>query len=579
MTQPPVASVVAGLPAAQREAVLAEDPVVCLLAGAGAGKTRVLTLRVARRIADRSAHPNHVLVCTFSRKAADELRDRLWSLGVGADVQAGTFHRTALRLIGQHRAERGQAPPVVAADRRSLLATVVDGAARARARSGREVWRLDAEIAWAKARGVTPADFEAAARRAGRRPAGGVARVADVYERYEQLRRRRGLLDLDDLLGHCAELLEADRGFARAVRWYHRHLHVDEMQDLNDAQFRLLRLLAGDDPDLFVVGDPNQSVYGWNGADPELLARIPLEFPGTRVLRLDANHRSSPQVVRVASAVLDDPDHAAVSTRRDGPLPRVVRLDTDADEAAWVARQVWRAHRPGRRWSSIAVLARTNAQLTLVAEAMAAEHVPSRTAGADLAPASDVAPGSDAGDQDDKGGTATAGLHVAKSGNIDGHPGTDGHAGDGTSGGDAAGEGAAGEGAEDGTGGDAVVLSTFHRAKGLQWSTVFVIGLSDGLVPLVSARNEQARQEERRLLYVALTRAEDELVCSWATHPDRQRALAGEDARRPCPWLAGVERAVADMARTDVDTDPTQASEHLARIRALLEPTANGAPR
>ncbi|MGH8980774.1 MAG: UvrD-helicase domain-containing protein, partial [Acidimicrobiales bacterium] len=273
-----VAQTVALLEPAQRAAVLADDPVVCVLAGAGTGKTRVLTLRVARRLEDRSAHPNHVLVCTFSRKAASELRDRLWRLGVGGDVRAGTFHRTALQLIGRYRAERGQSAPSVLADRRGLLEAVLEDAAgttrgsrsrgaaqaprgsrRARpdARTRRsEISRLEAEIGWAKARLVAPEDDEAAAKAAHRRSGRPAARVAEVFADYEVARRRRGVLDLDDLLLHAADLLSEDDSFGQAVRWWHRHLFVDETQDLNEAQYRLLRLLVGDDPDLFVVGDP-----------------------------------------------------------------------------------------------------------------------------------------------------------------------------------------------------------------------------------------------------------------------------------------------------------------------------------
>ena len=182
--------------------------------------------------------------------------------------------------------------------------------------------QLETEIGWAKARLVTPADYEAAARRAQRRPAMGAARVAELYTRYEADRRRRGVLDLDDLLWRCADALEEDGRFAAAVRWRFRHLFVDEMQDVNPAQFRLLTCLLGDEPDLCVVGDPNQSVYGWNGADPTLLDRLPSLLPGTRVLRLDENHRCSPQVV-------------GGGRRRPRPRPR----------ARWRRRRRRRRHR------------------------------------------------------------------------------------------------------------------------------------------------------------------------------------------------------------------------------------------
>ena len=553
---PAVASLVTGLEPAQREAVLAAEPVVCVLAGAGTGKTRVLTLRVARRLVDESAQRGHVLVCTFSRKAAQELRDRLYGLGVGRDVEAGTFHRAALRLIAQHRRDRGQPAPAVVADRRPLLSDLLGsatpdpgrrrerdlgpsprGSTSARRPPGRraEVARLDAEIGWAKARLVPPEGYEEACRRASRRPPRPAADVAELYARYEHARRLRGALDLDDLLWHACDLLGQDAELARAVRWWHRHLFVDEMQDLNEAQYRLLRLLAGDEPDLFVVGDPHQSIYGWNGADPEILRRVTEEYAGTRVVRLETNHRCAPPIVRVAAAALGLEAAAPSVPRGAAPLPTVAALRNDAEEARWVARRAWLAHRPGRSWSSIAVLARTNAQLALIAAALDAERVPHRGAGPELAPASDVREPDDVRGPDD-----------VREPNDVREP-------------------------DDGTGADdAVTLSTFHRAKGLQWRTVFVVGLSDGFVPVSGARSGPARAEERRLLYVALTRAEEELTCTWAALPGDTTDAEHVTARRPSPWLAGIEQALGELRGLDVEPSPSQASAQLARVRAQL---------
>ena len=328
------------LTVAQRAAIEAEDPLLCVMAGAGAGKTRVLTLRVARRVRDGSIQADRTLVTTFSRKAAEELRTRLWSLGVSG-VKAGTFHRTALSLLREHRAQRGRPEPQLLPDRRRLLADLVTG-------DPRRVRSLDGEIGWAKARLVTPAHYEAEARRAKRRSGMSAEQVADVYARYEEERRRRRVLDFDDLIVACADSLAGDAAFADAIRWRTRHLFVDEMQDVNPAQFRLLTALLSDEPDLFVVGDPNQSVYGFNGADPTLLDRLPEILRGTKVIRLDENHRCTPQIVAVATAVLQDGERVDTiggevilpsTTRVDGPVPTVISHATEADEAAWVARQ------------------------------------------------------------------------------------------------------------------------------------------------------------------------------------------------------------------------------------------------
>ncbi len=198
--------------------------------------------------------------------------------------------------------------------------------------------------------------------------------VADAFTRYEAERSQRRLLDFDDLIVACADALAGDKEFADSIRWRTRHLFVDEMQDVNPAQFRLLTAMLADEPDLFVVGDPNQSVYGFNGADPTLLNRLPDILRGTKVIRLDENHRCTPQVVAVATAVLREGGAFGAggevvlprTTRVDGPVPKVVSHATDDDEAAWAAARAKMSRTPGRTWSSIAVLTRTNAQLAKV---------------------------------------------------------------------------------------------------------------------------------------------------------------------------------------------------------------------
>jgi DNA helicase-2/ATP-dependent DNA helicase PcrA len=516
---------------AQRTAIEAEDPLLCVVAGAGAGKTRVLTLRVARRVRDGSIEADRTLVTTFSRKAADELRTRLWSLGVSG-VQAGTFHRTALGLLREHRAQRGRPEPQLMTDRRRLLNEVAPS-------EPRRLRALDGEIGWAKARLIAPEDYEAAARKAKRRSGVSAEQVADVFTRYELERSKRRLLDFDDLIVSCADALAGDATFADAVRWRTRHLFVDEMQDVNPAQFRLLTALLSDEPDLFVVGDPNQSVYGFNGADPTLLDRLPEILRGTKVIRLDENHRCTPQIVAVATSVLQDGERVdsvggevilPSTSRVDGPVPTVISHETEADEAAWAARQAKLSRTPGRPWSSIAVLTRTNAQLTAVQAAMDAARVPCLVAGADLGPASDLRGGRRAADADEDGDDDVT------------------------------------------TNRDCVVLSTFHRSKGLQWPTVMVLGLSTGLMPLANAQTQEAIDEERRLLYVALTRAEEELWCSWSERGSSETAAA----RAPSPWLAPIERVVARLAKEAAPTAASEVADRVAELRRALE--SSGGP-
>jgi DNA helicase-2/ATP-dependent DNA helicase PcrA len=517
------------LTAMQRQAIESEEPLLCVVAGAGAGKTRVLTLRVARRVREGSIEPDRTLVTTFSRKAADELRTRLYSLGVSG-VKAGTFHRTALGLLREHRELRGRRLPQLLPDRRRLLAEVTNGDAR-RTRA------LDGEIGWAKARLVSPEQYETEARRHRRRSGLSAAQVADAFTRYEAERSRRRLLDFDDLIVSCADALAGDTEFADSIRWRTRHLFVDEMQDVNPAQFRLLTAMLADEPDLFVVGDPNQSVYGFNGADPTLLNRLPEILRGTTVIRLDENHRCTPQVVAVATAVLREGGAFGASgevvlprtTRVDGPVPKIVAHATDGDEAAWVAERAKMSRTPGRPWSSIAVLTRTNAQLAVVQAALDKARVPNLIAGSDLGPASDLR-----GEGEKRGADSDGEERRRDDSPVDR---------------------------------DRVVLTTFHRAKGLQWPTVIVLGLGAGLMPLASAQTPAAIDEERRLLYVALTRAEEELWCSWY---DDSPDPGGRAARGPSPWLEAMQRTITELERDAAPTAADEVSRHVAELRRAL---------
>ena len=536
---------------AQREAIESDDRLLCVVAGAGAGKTRVLTLRVARRVREGTIEADRTLVTTFSRKAAEELRTRLWSLGV-AGVKAGTFHRTALGLLREHRELRNRPAPQLMPDRRRLLADVTNG-------DPRRTRALDGEIGWAKARLVSPDRYEAEARLYRRRSGLNPDEVADAYTRYETERTRRRLLDFDDLIVACADALAGDAEFAASIRWRTRHLFVDEMQDVNPAQFRLLTAMLADEPDLFVVGDPNQSVYGFNGADPTLLGRLPDLLRGTKVIRLDENHRCTPQVVAVATAVLREggsfSDDGEVvpprTTRVDGPVPQVIAHATDEDEAAWAAIRAKMSRTPGRRWSSIAVLTRTNAQLTKVKAAMDAALVPNAVAGSDLGPASDL-----------RGENSESAKKPEGSERVEGKPGVDIDADDFLD--------DRNRFVEDTSARDQVVLTTFHRAKGLQWPTVIVLGLGAGLMPIGSAHTDAAVDEERRLLYVALTRSEDELWCSWFERTGDDPAAP---ARGPSPWLAPIERTVAQLQK---EAAPTAASEVSARVAELRQRLTEG---
>jgi DNA helicase-2/ATP-dependent DNA helicase PcrA len=373
------------------------------------------------------------------------------------------------------------------------------------------------------------------------------AEVASIYGRYQVEKRRRGLVDFDDLLARLAVAIETDPEYAAASRWRWRHLFVDEFQDLNPLQDRLLTALLGPGRDLCVVGDPNQAIYAWNGADAGLIGAFATRYQSAEVLRLDANHRSSPQVVAAARAVLADAPSVACS-RGDGPPVTVQCYPTDLSEARGVASALRLQHGPGVSWSGLAVLARTNAQLAVAQRALQAAGIPARMPGGSLVerpeisaalaqvagtgrqakPLASVLPdlAALAGEElvqlgrefvqlDPSGTVAAFESWLATS-----------FLGD--------------RGLDAGPGSDAVTLSTFHRAKGLEWPVVYLIGLEEGLVPLGPDVDE-----ERRLLYVALTRARREVHCSWAA---RRSFGARPVPRQPSPWLAAIEATGAGSA-------------------------------
>ncbi|HET7488925.1 MAG TPA: ATP-dependent DNA helicase UvrD2 [Acidimicrobiales bacterium] len=583
----PIERLLDGLDPAQHRAVVSEAQPLCILAPAGSGKTRVLTRRIAHRVATGSADAARVLALTFTRKAAGELGGRLRSLGIRESVAAGTFHAVAYAQLRRRWADRGERAPALLEQKGRLLAPLLP---RARAGAGAaatvQVADLAAEIEWAKARLVTPTSYEAEVEATGRRPAVPAAVMAPIYERYENDKRRKGLVDFDDLLHLCALALHSDTEFAAAQRWRFRHLFVDEFQDVNPVQFRLLQGWLGDRTDLCVVGDPDQAIYSWNGADPTLLTGFEEHFPGAETVRLDRNYRSTPQVVAVAATVLPrGPEADVVAVRADGAQPVVRQFDTDADEGRGVARALRRAHRPGVPWSHLAVLARTNAQLVLLAGHIRGAGIPCRVSGdgallrrpevrsaldhlrampaavpfaSRLADLEELAAAGSTDRREHLDALVRLGTDYAA---VDACPSVDGFVAWLSAGDDAD------------AGADAVELTTFHRAKGLEWPVVFVTGLEKGLVPIGHATTPAAEAEERRLLHVALTRALDEVHCTWA-----ERRTFGSKAvsRTPSPFLDGIQEAVAAMA---AGGRPSDWRHRIAAERARLRALPGAGPR
>ena len=582
-----------GLDDAQRAAVTSSAMPLVVLAPAGSGKTRVLTRRIAYRVATGEADPRHVLAITFTRKAAGELGDRLRNLGLHNDPTTGTFHAVAWGSLRTRWADRGQPAPTLL-DRKGRvlreIAPVVPGKDKRSVAAD-----LATEIEWAKARMVTPDTYPDALRTAGRRPTLKPDMIAEVYAAYEHRKRRGGLVDFDDLLALCARALEDDDAFAAAQRWRFRHLFVDELQDVNPLQFRLLEAWRGDRYDVTAVGDPQQAIYGWNGADAGFLLDIHRHWPPAEVIELQRSYRSTPEILEGAAAVLRGAKQAAraiEATRAGGPPPHLSGHADDRAEAIAIARAARLAHAPGRPWAEQAVLVRTHAQTHLIVEALRENGIPHRVrGGAAFLDRGDIRRAlRDLRSSTVPLGTALADLELLQ----DDHGPSDDDLDAGLLSDDDAraivlerhaDERAAlgallrmgrdylrldpvgradsfarwlsatvqSEGDTAGPDRDAIDVATFHAAKGLEWAVVHLAGVEDGYVPIAHARTASARAEEARLLYVAMTRAQRDLRITWADHRtfsarvvERRRSplldplLAQNSARPPLPEPGAV---------------------------------------
>jgi DNA helicase-2/ATP-dependent DNA helicase PcrA len=561
-----------GLNPQQLRAVTAATSPLCILAGAGSGKTRVLTRRIAWRAATGDLDPRHVLALTFTRKSAGEMTERLRSLGLRDSVAAGTFHSVAYAQLRARWADRGITPPTLLDRKVGFVLRLLTGAEKS-------IPAIDivSEIEWAKARMIEPEKYAAASIAAGRRPPMDPNEIARIFGRYEDARRDQRLIDFDDILRVCRRDLLSDPEFAASQRWRFQHLFVDEFQDVNPLQDALLNAWRGERLDLCVVGDPNQAIYAWNGADPELLRRFPRDFPTAEVVRLTENYRSTPQILAVANAVLAgsgrgiDLAGALTATRNDGPIPVVQAFENDSDEAKGIARSVRDHHGPGSRWSGQAVLVRTNAQIPAIEEAFTTAQIPFRVRGAaplleqpeikaalaemrratgpfedalaDLAVSVDSTEAT--GDRaEERRANVDALVQLGRDYvSVETGPSMPGFY---------AWLAATTRADQPDRWGDAVEITTFHAAKGLEWPIVHLGGIEQGLVPIGHAKTGEALSEELRLFYVAITRAERELVCSWAG----QRRFGTKTVNRN--RSAYLDTVVAASAALRAGTDPVE---------------------
>ena len=551
----------ASLDERQREAVVCPPTPTIVHAGAGSGKTRVLTVRIAHRVATGTARADHVLAITCTREAAGELRRRLNALGVMQHGRPtiGTFHATALSLLRRH----SDGPTPVIAHNRTALAVAAAGRHRLASRP-RE---LLIEIDWAHARMITPADYPRAVREARREPPAPAAEVAELFARYEDVKRTRQVADFDDLIARSVERLRDDAAFAAAVRWQFRHLFVDEAQDMNPLQWAMLAGIRGDNPDVFLVGDPLQAIYGWNGADRSRFDALPDVLPGATTVVLPRNYRCSGSIVAAARHVATQTsDEVRVDAVREVGRPvELIGLADEDEEIRAICALVDRAQRRGSAWTDVAVLVRTNAQVSPIAAALAANGVPIASAARSAAMAAAITSASECTGRErlaawaadaEEDGSNDAEREVAAMVRAfllhEPHP-------DGRS------FAAWASATHDALPAAGVSVLTFHAAKGREWRYVIVAGAEEGLVPHRAIAPGPLAEEEIRLAYVAFTRAADALTVTWAERRGSRRAgpsrlLEGLPATdHSTPQDGGAARSARAPYHQTAVTDPVAA--------------------
>jgi DNA helicase II / ATP-dependent DNA helicase PcrA len=552
-----------GLNPEQRRAAEAVRGPVCILAGAGSGKTTTITRRIAQQVASGAFAPTQIMAVTFTDKAAGELRARLAALGVQR-VRAGTFHSAALRQLRHFAPDTlGRILPSKALALRQIANTLPAPF------KFRPAGDLATEIEWAKNRRIGTDRYRTEAAR--REPPIPHDLMHRVYLEYEKRKAAEGMIDFEDLLELAVRLFERDERVCETFRAQYRAFTVDEYQDVNLLQQQLLEHWVGDRDDLCVVGDDYQSIYAFTGAGPEHLLAMPRRFPNATVVRLEDNYRSSPQVLEVANGLvpnLGGAEKVLRPTCTDGPEPVVRPFATAEAEGEAIIGQIRALDVP---LEGVAILCRTNARLTDFEELLHDAHIPfqgssllerdaakrilrrlERAGGADAAGAVRAAaleagwleqPPDKLGERELVRQTDLARL-VSLAGSFDG---------------DAAafvvdlrrrfnsgGEAAKG-----------VNLLTLHRAKGLEFDAVFLPRLEEKELPSRQARTASELAEERRLLYVGMTRAKRVLWLTWSGKRSRflselgvtQQAPAAQrewtgDAQRLREWR--LERAKAD---------------------------------
>jgi len=530
-------SVLIGLDADQRSAITAPTGIIVVRAGAGSGKTTVLTRRIAWRALSDTADINRTLAITFTRQAATEMRARLSQFDLDGRPTIGTFHAIARRLMMQHFQDKGKTAPVIINNRTSVLSVSMGADAR---KGGLQ--DILGAIDWAHGHMCSPQQSVEKMTRAGLTIPLGPDRFVEVFEAYEKTKKKRGVVDLNDFLTFVVHEARRDQRYVESVNFQFKHLSVDEAQDMNPLQYEFLKVLSGSKPDLFLVGDPNQAIYGFNGADKTLFDELPGIGSPSQVISLPSNYRCSPEIVTFAVDTLTGQGQPteAFSRRPSGTPVDLRRFPTEVQELQHIVRTV-SSEQSTESLNAIAVLCRTNVVAEKIRTALIDAGLPVRSArrGGEWARA--VATATDLTGRESLSTWAADVLDFGeytkqesdyqvaqlvrqflddnRTGSVDGRS-----------------FGSWLATSADVTESDGVEVLTFHAAKGREWPHVIVAACEKGLLPHRSARGASARAEEARLAYVAFTRAAHRLTVTWTDH--RESRSSG-----PSPFLPSLTTA------------------------------------
>ena len=526
-----VETILKGLNPEQRRAAEAVRGPVCILAGAGSGKTTTVTRRIALQVVTGAFRPEEILAVTFTEKAAGELKGRLAKLGAHG-VVARTFHAAAL---AQLRGLSDDAPARILSSKVPLLVEISKGLHRAyRFRSTMD---LASEIEWAKARRITPDRYESSI--GDREPPLPADLMARVYAQFERAKRERGLVDFDDMLELTVQLFENDERAAERFRSRYRAFTVDEYQDVNELQQTLVDCWLGGRDDLCVVGDDYQAIYSFTGASAEHLLAMPRRYPQAVVVNLEENYRSTPQILELANRLAPTLGGVAKKLRAvnpAGPQPVIRALPGRTEQSSFLVGELQRLQAAGVPWEEMAILYRTNGRSEDYEEALVVAAIPYQVRGgaflarpaavrllrvlrggsaagvaglvreAALADGFLLEPAEGLGEQEETRQTDLARLvRLAEEFDPVGAATTDEFLAD-----------LEGRFRSEGDG-RGVHLLTYHRSKGLEFHAVVLPVIEEGELPFARKSRTAPIEEERRLFYVGLTRAKQEIVLTWQT--------------------------------------------------------------